>query len=112
MTWRSEAQTDRCDSDAAGIGISALPACQRTAAAAKERHRPDKPVHSRQRMGNCCACLKSAGAVDGSSVEMKQRSKGGGADGGGKMAPSLTISRRMSAPSVTIDGEMVVSAAL
>lgn len=61
-------------------------------------------------MGNCCACLKSAGAVDGSSVEMKHRS--GGADGGGKMAPSLTISRRMSAPSVVIDGEMVVSAEL
>ena len=61
-------------------------------------------------MGNCCACLKSAGAVDGSSVEMKQRK--GGADGGGKaMAPSLTISRRMSAPSVAIDGEMVVSGA-
>ena len=61
-------------------------------------------------MGNCCACLKSAGAVDGSSVEMKQRGgESGGAGGGGKMAPSLTVSRRMSAPSVAIDGEMVVS---
>ena len=71
---------------------------------------PTNPVYSRQRMGNCCAFLKSAGAVDGSSVEMKQRK--GGADGGGKaIAPSLTISRRMSAPSVAIDGEMVVSGA-
>ena len=63
-------------------------------------------------MGNCCACLKSAGAVDGSSVEMKQRGKGGAGGGAsGKMAPSLTVSRRMSAPSVAIDGEMVVSVA-
>ena len=63
------------------------------------------------RMGNCCACLESAGAVDGSSVEMKKQrgGEGGGAGGGGKMAPSLTVSRRMSAPSVAIDGEMVVS---
>lgn len=61
-------------------------------------------------MGNCCACLESAGAVDGSSVEMKkQRGGGGGSGSGGKMAPSLTLSRRMSAPSVAIDGEMVVS---
>ena len=63
-------------------------------------------------MGNCCACLESAGAVDGSSVEMKKQrgGEGGGAGGGGgKMAPSLTVSRRMSAPSVAIDGEMVVS---
>ena len=60
------------------------------------------------RMGNCCACLESAGAVDGSSVEMKKQ-RGGGGGSGGKMAPSLTLSRRMSAPSVAIDGEMVVS---
>ena len=60
-------------------------------------------------MGNCCACLESAGAVDGSSVEMKKQRGGEGGGGGKPMAPSLTVSRRMSAPSVAIDGEMVVS---
>jgi len=59
-------------------------------------------------MGNCCGCLKSSGAAASSS------GGGGGnkksvemTDGrSNKLSPSLTLSKRMSAPSVEIDHGM------